>query len=272
MKKEATIEQENREDYSARLDNRQPTETSENRGFVLVSVFAPDYIRDEYDYEYKEFIEWYKAGEELDSILDSLRNYDAVDCRISLAEYSEPKQDIEHIEQIRTLIVYIPHSEKFYYSTAEEARDALLGIFRKHRIPFPNEIQYVINGYYVKWNFEKGFSGSKILLWKWLQITLHEKLAAGLGTDVTVCEDATAMLYASGFRNSDYVEFDLSEKVITIYRNEEEYSSPLEFVRGLPLTIGEIESYRSIKKFPSRVKINFAQKNSTRERGKFHVF
>ena len=66
MKKEATreqenIEQENREDYSARLDNRQPTETSENRGFVLVSVFAPDYIRDEYDYEYKEFVEWYKA-------------------------------------------------------------------------------------------------------------------------------------------------------------------------------------------------------------------
>ena len=272
MRKKERSEQENYHSDSARLSCHQLAETSENSGLILISVLASDYVKDESEYENREFVEWYKAGEELDSILDSLRNYDAVDCRISLAEYSEPKQDIEHIEQIRMLIVYIPHSEKFYYSTAEEARDALLGVFRKHRIPFPNEIQYVINGYYVKWNFEKGFSGSKILLWKWLQITLHEKLAAGLGTDVTVCEDATAMLYASGFRNSDYVEFDLSEKVITIYRNEEEYSSPLEFVRGLPLTIGEIESYRSIKKFPSRVKINFAQKNSTRERGKFHVF
>ena len=123
MNKEATSEQENREYNSARRSCHQPTETSGNRGLVLISVLAPDYTKDKCEYEYREFVEWYRAGEELDSILDSLRHYDALDCRISLAEYSEPKQDIEHIERIRTLIVYIPHNENFYYSTVEEARD-----------------------------------------------------------------------------------------------------------------------------------------------------
>ena len=83
----------------------------------------------------------------------------------------------------------------------------------------------------------RGFSGSEVQLWRFIQKTLH-KYCANLGSD------ATAMFYVSGFKNSYYVSFDLSEKVITTYGSNEAYSSPLDFVRRLPLWIDDIKSYR----------------------------
>ena len=245
MKKEATREQENREDYSACLDNSQPTETSENSGFVLISVFAPDHVNDEYDYEYKEFVEWYKAGEELESILDSLRHYDALDCRISLAEYSEPKQDIDHIEQIRTFIVYIPHNENFYCGTTEAATESLLEYCRESGIHTPTRINYVINGYYMLWEFKRGLTRKELPVWEFMQRKLHRTFK-DIGADVKIAQDATAMIYASDFGNSDVVDFDLSDTTQTVYY-EETYPSPYDIVFSLPLSVSEIEEYRKTR-------------------------
>ena len=173
--------------------------------------------------------------------------YSISDCRVSLAEYSKPEQSEENISRIGTCVLFIIESEKFYYSTAVESKDAILKNCRKHRIPLPNEIQYVIDGCYVRWNFVKGFSGSEILLWKFIQRTLNEKLASELGRDLTVCEDAMAMLYASDFKNSCYVEFDLSEKTLKVYRDERLYQSAQDFIISLPLSVSEIEEYRNTR-------------------------
>ena len=250
------------ERVSDSLGVHQPENATEKNGLASVAYLASWSEFDKETWEKKGFEqeeqEWCEVSE-LPARLEYLRenaegcNYRLSDCRVSLAEYSKPELTEENISRIGTCVLFVRENKKFYYSTAEEARDALLGIFRKHRIPLPNEIQYVIGGYYVKWNFVKGFSGSEILLWKFIQRTLHEKLAKELGTDLTVCEDATAMLYVSGFMNSSYVGFDLSEEVITIYSNDELYSSPLDFLKQLPLTIGEIESYRKTKEKSKRL-------------------
>ena len=63
-------------------------------------------------------------------------------------------------------------------------------------------------------------------------------------------------------RTVTIVGFDLSEKVITIYRDEEAYSSPLDFLRRLPLTIGEMRVI-GVQKFSSRLKINCAKNQHT---------
>ena len=246
-------------------ENHQSENASEKRG--LVSVVYHDSWR-EFDrerFDEKEFEEdeheWHESDSELPARIEYLREnadgcgYSLSDCRISLAEYKEPELIEQNISRIKTFFLLIRENENFYYSELEDSREALLEHCCKNSIPTPNEIQYTPNGYYIKWNLAEGFSGSEIPLWRFIQKTLHNYFAK-LGSNATVCSDATAMLYVSGFRNSSYVGFDLSEKVITIYRNEEEYSSPLDFVKRLPLTIGEIESYRSIKKFSSRVKIN----------------
>ena len=193
----------------------------------------------------EDFCEWYEAGTEIEEKLKGLAenkyNDCLSDCRVSLAEYSAPELDKKNISQIRTCLVHIPENEKFYYSTLEDAREALLEYCRVNEVPEPSEIQYAVGDYYIKWKFENGFSGSEILLWKFVQEVLRE-IFAGVGA--TVCDEETAMLLASGFRNSDYVGFDLAEKVTTIYGNDEIYSSPLEFVAGLPLTIDGISEYR----------------------------
>ena len=192
--------------------------------------------------------EWYKAGaeteEELKSLVDNEYNDCLSDCRISLAEYSKPELDEKNISGIRTCFINISENENFYYSTTEEAKEALLEYCRVNGVPEPGEIQYVVGGYYIRWKFENGFSGNEILLWKLIQKILR-KFFAKLGA--TVCEDATAMLLASGFRNSSYVGFDLAEKVTTIYNNDEIYSSPIEFVASLPLDISEIKEYRKTR-------------------------
>ncbi len=244
MNKEATREQENREDDSACLNCLQPTETSGNRGLILISGLAPDYTKDKCEYEYREFVEWYRAGEELDSILDSLRHYDALDCRISLAEYSEPKQDIDHIEQIRTFIVYIPHNENFY-GTIAEATESLLEHCRESGIPTPTRIDYVINGYYMLWKFKRGLMRKELPIWKFIQRKLHRTFD-DVGADVKIAQDVTAMIYAPDFVNSDAVGFDLSDTTQTVYY-EEAYPSPYDLVFSLPLSVSEIEEYRNTR-------------------------
>ncbi len=109
--------------------------------------------------------------------------------------------------------------------------------------------------------FSRRFSGSEILLWRFIQNRLHDYFAK-LGSDLTVCSYATAMLYVSGFRNSDYVGFDLSKKVTTIYSSDEVYLSPLELVKRLPLSIEKIKDYRAIiKNSPFGVKMHPSEKS-----------
>ncbi len=217
-------------------ENHQSENASEKRGLVSVVSHASWREFDREIYEENSFEEdeheWHEADSELPARIEYLREnadsfgYSLSDCRISLAEYNEPEQTEQNISRIKTFFLFIRENENFYYSKAEDAREGLLEHCCKNSIPTPNEIQYTPNGYYIKWNFAEGFSGSEIPLWRFIQKTLHD-YCAKLGSDATVCLDTTVMLYVSGFRNSGYVGFDLSEKVITIYRNEEEYSSPL---------------------------------------------
>ena len=231
----------------------QPEDTSEQNGLVSVVYHASWSEFDRETFADKGFEEdeheWYEADAELPARIENLREnadgcgYSLLDCRISLAEYTKPELTEPNISSIKTFSLLINENENFYYSIAEDARDALLEHCRKNNLPTPNEIQYTPNRYYIKWNLESGFSGGEISLWKFIQKTLHDYFAK-LGSDAEVCLDATAMLYVSGFRNSDYVDFDLSEKVITIYSSDEVYSSPLDFVRRLTLWIDDIKSYR----------------------------
>ena len=123
------------------LSCRQSHEVSENIGLIRLSVAVADYE--------DEYIEWCRAGEELDRELDSLRNYGAVDCRISLAEYSEPELDIKNISKIKTSVLYIPHNENFYFRTIDEAVTTLLKYCIEKSLPTPTQIDYVIDGYYL---------------------------------------------------------------------------------------------------------------------------
>ncbi len=234
-------------------DNHQSENASEKCGLVSVVYHASWCEFDKETYEEKDFEEdeheWYEADAELPARIEYLREnaegcgYTLSDCRLSLAEYTEPELTEQNISRIKTFFLLIRENENFYYSIAEDAREALLEHCRQYGIPTPNEIQYTPKGYYIKWNLERGYSGSEVPLWRFIQKTLHDYFAK-LGSDLAVCLDATAMLYVSGFRNSDYVGFDLSERVITIYNNDEVYSSPLDFVRRLPLWIDDIKSYR----------------------------
>ena len=84
--------------------------------------------------------EWHKAGTELESRLEELRNsaegygYNFSDCQVSLAEYAEPELDEKNIISIKSLVLRIFHNENFYCSTLEEAREALLEYCREDNI------------------------------------------------------------------------------------------------------------------------------------------
>ena len=97
--------------------------------------------------------EWHKAGIELESRLEYLRDhaegckYSLFDCQISLAEYAEPELDEKNIVSIKSLVLRIFHNENFYFSTLEEAREALLEYCREDSISTLSEIFCVtING------------------------------------------------------------------------------------------------------------------------------
>ena len=75
----------------------------------------------------------------------------------------------------------------------EEVREALLEYCRTNRIPEPNEIICVVNGYYIKWNFVNGFNKDEIKLWKFLQKKLHESFAK-INPEALEYLNATAML------------------------------------------------------------------------------
>ena len=235
----------------------QSENTSERNGFVSVVYHASwsEIDRETFAEEgfEKEEREWHEVGSELPARIEYLREnaegsgYTLSDCRVSLAEYNKPELIEQNISSIKTFFLFISENENFYYSKAEDAREALLEYCRTTRIPTPNEIQYTPNGYYIKWNLEEGFSGSEILLWKFTQRILNEKLAKELGIDLIVCEDATAMLYVSGFKNSSYVGFDLNEKTLTVYRDERLYPSVQDFIVSLPLSLFEIEKYRKTR-------------------------
>ena len=158
---------------------------------------------------------------------------------------------------VNKCFVYINHNEEFYYGTTEEAVNAIIDYCIKHGIPAPTDIEYAINGYYVKWKLGKGFSGSEKLLWKFIQKKLHEKFTE-IDPDSSICQDATAMLFAPGFKNSDYVGFDLCDEITTVYSNDEIYASASEFAAKLPLNISEIAEYRKIREECEK----FARKNS----------
>ena len=256
-KKSHTQEQEGQEEFlSVNVpENHQSENASGKCGLVSVVYHALWWEFDRETYEEKDFEEdeheWHKADAELPARIEYLREnaegsgYCLSDCRISLAEYTEPELTEQNISSIKTFFLLIRENENFYYSITEDAREALLEHCHQYGIPAPNEIQYTPNGYYVKWNLVEGFSGNEVPLWRFVQRTLHDYFAE-LGANATVCSDATTMLYVSGFRNSGYVGFDLSEKVITIYSNEEFYSSPNEFAMKLSLNVSEISEYRKI--------------------------
>ena len=193
--------------------------------------------------------EWCGSLSELKSKLEDLReNVDSCgcslsDCRVSLAEFDKPEIKSENISEIKSLFLRIFNNGKFYFKTHEEAKEALLEHCRRNEIPTPNEIQYVIDGYYIKWNFEQGFLGSEISLWKSVQKFLHG-IFAKLGSDAVICQDVTAMLYASGFSK----RLSLCDKITTIYANDEKYTSSIEFLSKLSLNFSKIAEYRKIKK------------------------
>ena len=207
-------------------------------GLIRLSVAVADYE--------DEYIEWCRAGEELERELDSLRNYGAVDCEISLAEYSEPKFSADCIYRITQCVLYIPHGENFYFRTTEEAVTTLLEYCIEKSLPKPTQIDYVINGYYVMWKFKEGMKQSELPLWGFIQKVLHERFAE-IGSKAEIAQDATGMLYASGFENSSYVGFDLNEKTLTVYSYERLYPSVQDFIVSLPLSLSEIEEYRNTR-------------------------
>ena len=193
--------------------------------------------------------EWCESLSELKSKLEDLReNVDSCgcslsDCRVSLAEFDKPELKSENISEIKSLFLRIFNNGKFYFKTQEEATEAFLEHCHRNEIPAPNEILDIINGYQIKWNFEQGFLGSEISLWKSVQKFLHG-IFAKLGSGASICQDATAMLYASGFSKG----LSFCEKTSIIFNNGELYASPIEFLSKLPLNFSEIAEYRKIKK------------------------
>ena len=248
----------------------QPENASDKDRFICVAYYGPCGQSLEYE---KIFYEWRRAGAELEDELKNLREnadkYSLHDCCLSLAEYNVPELKSENISEIKSLFLRIFNNEKFYFGDMKNAADFILEYCRKNEIPIPNEIQYVVGSYYLKWNFEKGFSNSEISLWKFIQKFLHEFFVE-LGSDVSSCQDATAMLYALGFRNSNYVNFDLSETVITIYSNSENYLSPNEFISRLPLNASNIADYEKAKKIP-RCVLKLLSPQNTQNRGEFII-
>ena len=238
----------------------QSENTSERNGLIYVVYHASWSEIDRETFAEQGFEEeereWHEVCSELPDRIEYLREkaegrgYTLSDCRVSLAEYNKPELTEQNISSIKTFFLLINENENFYYSIVEDAREALLECCRKNSIPTPNEIQYTPNGYYIKWKLENGLSGREIPLWKFIQKTLHEYFAK-LGSDATVCSDATAMFYVSGFKNSSYVGFDLSEEILTVYRDERLYPSAQDFIISLPLSVSEIEEYRK-----TRVKIS----------------
>ena len=212
--------------------------------FICVSYYGPCGQSLECE---KRFYKWYRAGAELEDELKLLREnadqYSLHDCCLSLAEYNAPELKSENISEIKSLFLRIFHNEKFYFYDLENGAEFILEHCRKNEIPTPNELISVVDGYYIKWNFEQGFSNNEISLWKFIQKFLHEFFAE-LGSDVSICQDATAMLYASGF--------DLCGKTSIMFSNDEIYASPSEFISKLPLNFSEIEKYRKIKTRKSR--------------------
>lgn len=193
--------------------------------------------------------EWCESLSELKSKLEDLReNVDScgcsiADCRVSLAEFDKPELKSENISEIKSLFLRIFNNGKFYFKTQEEATEAFLEHCHRNEIPAPNEILDIVNGYQIKWNFEQGFLGSEISLWNSVQKFLHG-IFAKLGSDASICQDATAMLYASGFSK----RLSFCEKTSIIFNNGELYASPIEFLSKLPLNFSEIAEYRKIKK------------------------
>ncbi|MBR2208735.1 MAG: hypothetical protein IJ859_08030 [Synergistaceae bacterium] len=212
--------------------------------------------------------EWCGSLSELKSKLEDLRKSadscgcSLSDCRVSLAEYAEPELKSENISEIKSLFLRIFNNGKFYFKTQEEAKEFFLEHCHSNGIPTPNEIQYVIDGYYIKWNFEQGFSGSEVSLWKFIQKFLHG-IFVKLGSDASICQDATAMLYASGFSTV----FDPCEKTSIIFSNDENYASPIEFLSKLPLNFSEIADYEKAKKIvPLCAKIYKDKRNYSENR------
>lgn len=241
----------------------QPENASDKDRFICVAYYGPCGKSLEYE---KIFYEWRKVGSELEDELKILREnadkYSLHDCRLSLAEYSAPELKSENISEIKSLFLRIFHNEKFYFYDLENGAEFILEHCRKNEIPTPNEIISVIDGYYVKWNFEKGFSNSEISLWKFIQKFLHGKFTE-LGSDASICQDATAMLYVSGF--------NLCGKTSIMFSNDENYASPIEFISRLPLNVSEIADYKKAKKIvPVCVKIYSTEKKHT-ERSEFII-
>ncbi len=235
------------------LPLRQPENASGKNGLVSVVYVASWREFDKKTFEEigfeQEEREWHKAGSELNTRLEDLREnaeghgYSIFDCRVSLAEYAESELDEKNISEVKSLILRIFNNKKFYFNDTEEAVKSLLERCRIHRIPTPNEIVCVVNGYQIQWKFTKGFERSEISLWKFIQKKLHENFAK-IGSDASICQDATAMLFVPGFSNSD---FDLCEKITTVYSNDELCASPIEFIAELPVSISEIKEYRANK-------------------------
>jgi len=231
----------------------QSKNASEENGFICVAYYG---LCDKSLESEKKFYDWSRAGEELEDELKILRDntdkYCIHDCKISLAEYRKPELKSENISEIKSLVLRIFHNEKFYFSEMKDAAEYIMNRCRIYRIPEPNEILCIVNGYQIKWNFENGFRNNEISLWKFMEKKLHE-IFSDIGSDASICDNATEMILVPGILSSEYaVPFDLCEKITTVYENSELYASPSDFISRLQLSVSEIAEYRKVKAKKSR--------------------
>ena len=148
------------------------------------------------------------------------------------------------ISEIKTFFLLIKKNENFYFDSLEKAGKAILEHCKNKGIPTPNEIQYIMDGYYIKWNFERGFSEKEIFSWEFVQNFLHGVFEE-FGSDSSIYKNTEVMLPEADY---DYIKF---EKKL--------YSSPIEFLSLLPLNCQEIKEYRKLKKITKKKQNKLAE-------------
>ena len=112
--------------------------TQDTNGLILLAYTASSVEFNRETFEEvsieEENHEWNRAGIELESRLEELRNsaegcgYSLYDCQVSLDEYAKPELDEKNIIYIKSLVLRIFHNENFYFSTYGRSERGSSGI------------------------------------------------------------------------------------------------------------------------------------------------